>query len=102
MESGPGWARRETIETTLSAFGAGFIGIGVGLLLGIKATGFGWPILLAGILTHSVGMMSLHRRRKGHGDEQPKWMEYAYWVCWGVLALIIGLVAWLAMRNGSS
>jgi hypothetical protein len=33
METGPAWARRETIETTISAFGAGFVGLGVGLVL---------------------------------------------------------------------
>lgn len=98
MESGPAWARRETIETTLSAFGAGFIGLGAGLVLGIKSPAFGWPILVAGILTHAVGMMYLHRRRQGHGDEQPKWLEVAYWTCWVVLFAIIGLVAWLALR----
>ncbi len=98
MESGPAWTRRETIETTLSAFGAGFIGLGVGLVLGLRAPGAGWPILLGGILTHALGMVFLHRRRQGHGDEQPAWLEYAYWACWIILALVIGLVAWLAVR----
>ena len=98
MESGPAWTRRETIETTLSAFGAGFIGLGVGLVLGIQQPTYGWPILLVGIVTHSLGMMYLHKRRKGHGDEQPAWLEYAYWLCWAILVLILGLVAWLALR----
>jgi len=98
MESGPGWQRRETVETTISAFGAGFVGLGVGLVLGIRAVGFGWPILLGGIALHSLGMVFLHRRRQGHGDGQPAWLEYAYWLCWVVLALVIALVAWLALR----
>lgn len=98
MESGPAWARRETIETTLSAFGAGFIGIGVGLVLGVQSLSVGWPVLVGGLIMHSLGMVYLHRRRQGHGDEQPRWLEYAYWVCWAVLALIIGVVAWLAFR----
>ncbi len=101
MESGPAWTRRETIETTLSAFGAGFAGLGAGLVLGVKAPLYGWPILLGGILSHSVGMVYLHRRRSGHGDEQPAWLEYAYWACWAILVAIIALVAWLAMRNGA-
>lgn len=98
MESGPAWARRETMETTLSAFGAGFVGLGAGLVLGIQSLVYGWPILIGGILMHALGMVYLHRRRQGHGDEQPNWLEYAYWVCWVVLFLIIGLVAWLALR----
>ena len=98
MESGPAWARRETIETTLSAFGAGFAGLGIGLVLGIRHSALGWTLLLAGIAAHSLGMVFLHRRRQGHGDEQPKWLEYAYWACWAVLVLVIGLVLWLALR----
>ena len=80
MESGPAWTRRETVETTLSAFGAGFIGIGAGLVLGVQSTALGWPILVAGLLAHALGMAYLHRRRQGHGDEQPKWLEAAYTV----------------------
>ena len=98
MESGPGWQRREAIETTLSALGAGFVGLGVGLVLGIQESAIGWTLLIGGILAHSTGMVFLHRRRKGHGDEQPAWLEYAYWLCWAVLVLVIGLVAWLALR----
>lgn len=98
MESGPAWARRETIETTLSAFGAGFVGLGVGLVLGIQHRSIGWTLFVGGLVAHSVGMVFLHRRRQGHGDQQPKWLEYAYWACWGVLALVIGIVTWLALR----
>ena len=101
MESGPAWTRRETIETTLSAFGAGFIGLGVGLVLGIKSPMYGWPILVAGLLAHSLGMVYLHRRRQGHGDEQPKWLESAYWACWAFLVLILGLVLWLALGDAA-
>lgn len=97
MEAGPAWQRRETIETSLSAFGAGFAGLGVGLVLGIQSAAFGWPILLVGIVMHSLGMVFLHRRRAGHGDKQPAWLEYAYWLCWAVLLLVIGAVLWLAL-----
>ena len=98
VESGPAWARRETIETTLSAFGAGFVGLGVGLVLGLRAPLLGWPVLAAGLVAHSLGMRFLHRRRQGHGDQQPRWLEAAYWACWAVLAAIVGLVLWLALR----
>lgn len=98
MESGPGWQRRETIETTLSAFGAGFAGLGIGLVLGIQSAATGWPLLVGGIAMHSLGMVFLHRRRSGHGDQQPAWLEYAYWLCWAVLVIVIALVAWLALR----
>lgn len=98
MESGPAWSRRETIESTLSAFGAGFVGLGVGLVLGIQQAAVGWTLLAGGLLAHAAGMVFLHRRRQGHGDEQPAWLEYAYWLCWAVLVVVIGLVAWLALR----
>ena len=98
MESGPAWARRETIETTMSAFGAGFVGLGVGLILGIEQAVIGWTLLAGGIVAHSLGMVFLHRRRQGHGDQQPRWLEIAYWLCWIVLFVVIGLVLWLALR----
>ena len=97
MESGPAWTRRETVETTLSAFGAGFIGLGVGLLLGLRNLPLGWLLLVGGLLAHSLGMVFLHRRRQGHGDEQPRWLEVAYWACWVVLAFVVGAVVWLAL-----
>ena len=98
MEAGPAWARRETIETTISAFGAGFAGIGVGLVLGIQSAAIGWALLILGVVSHSLGMVLLHRRRQGHGDEQPRWLAYAYWACWVILCLVIGSVLWLALR----
>lgn len=98
MESGPAWTRRETVETTLSAFGAGFIGIGVGLVLGLRDAAVGWTLFGVGLVAHALGMLYLHRRRQGHGDEQPRWLEAAYWACWVVLVGVIVLVAWLALR----
>lgn len=98
MESGPAWSRRESIETTLSAFGAGFIGLGVGLVLGLRAPAVGWAVLGLGLAAHALGMAFLHKRRKGHGDEQPAWLEHAYWLCWAILVAVIGLVMWLALR----
>lgn len=97
MESGPGWTRRETIETSLSAFGAGFLGLGVGLVLGVQALVLGWTLLSVGLGAHALGMVFLHRRRQGLGDAQPRWLEAAYWVCWIVLFAVIGLVLWLAV-----
>lgn len=98
MESGPAWTRRETVETSLSAFGAGFIGLGVGLVLGVRSPAVGWPVLVAGLAAHALGMAYLHRRRQGHGDRQPRWLEAAYWACWAFLLLAAGAVAWLALR----
>lgn len=99
MESGPAWSRRESIETSLSAFGAAFAGLGVGLVLGLRNGPLGWMLLVIGLLAHSAGMVFLHRRRQGHGDRQPAWLEYAYWLCWAVLVLVVALVAWLSLRH---
>lgn len=98
LDAAPGWQRRETFETTLSALGAGFVGLGVGLLLGLQVPALGWTLLLGGVATHSVGMVYLHRRRQGHGADQPKWLEWLYWTCWAVLLVVIALVSWLAFR----
>lgn len=96
MESGPPWQRRETIETTLSALGAAFVGLGAGLLLDLDLPALAWGLLVGGVATHAIGMRYLHQRRQGHVDQQPKWLEVLYWVCWAVLILVIGLLAWLA------
>lgn len=96
MEQGPAWARRETIETSLSAFGAGFIGLGAGLALGIREPLFGWALVGLGLATHGLGMVFLHRRRRGHGDKQPRWMEAAYWACWILLVVVVVFLTWRA------
>lgn len=98
VDSGPGWQRRESVETTLSAMGAGFVGLGVGLVLGLEVPALGWPLLAGGLVAHAVGMVFLHRRRQGRGAEQPAWLEGLYWVCWAVLAFVLGFVAWVASR----
>ena len=88
---------KEGVETSLSAFGAGFLGLGIGLTLGLRLPMLGWLLVAGGLATHLAGMVMLHRRRKGLAG-QPAWLELAYWLCWAVLAALIGYLGWLAAR----
>lgn len=106
--SGPEWAdaqwvRRTRIETSLSAFGAGFVGLAVGLLLGQRLPLLGWVLLAIGLLSHGAAMVALHRRFSGRALPGIWWwLEGAYWVCWAVLLAIAGFLVWLAVAEGSA
>lgn len=98
MEPDAAWRKQASVETSLSAFGAGFLGVGIGLILGVRQPAFGWVLAAAGLGAHALGMVFLHRRFQGHATGRPAWLEAAYWACWAVLLAVIGLVGWWGLR----
>ena len=90
------WVRRIRVQTSLSAFGAGFVGLGAGLLVGRAMPALGLLLLGGGLLAHGVGMVGLHWTFGGH--DRPRlwwWLEGAYWACWMVLLAVVGYLVWL-------
>jgi hypothetical protein len=92
------WTQRARIETSLSAFGAAFFGLGIGLLIGIRQLWLGAALAAVGLLAHGAGMVYLHRRLAGKAGERVAWLEWAYWLCWIILLVAILLVGWKYLR----
>jgi hypothetical protein len=70
----------------LSSFGAGILGGGIALLLANMLAGYAFPILLLGLISHSVGMFQKHRLEQGR-HARVWWAESLYWLCWLALAM---------------
>ena len=71
----------------LSSFGAGILGGGIALLLANMLAGYAFPILLLGLISHSVGMFQKHRPEQGR-YVRIWWAESLYWLCWLALAVL--------------
>lgn len=72
----------------LSAFGAGVLGAGIGLLLANSLAGYTVPILLLGLISHSLGMIQKHQLERGR-YVRIWWAESLYWICWLALAVLL-------------
>jgi hypothetical protein len=79
----------------LSSLGAGILGAGIGLLLSNLLARYVLPILLLGLVSHSLGMFQKHQMEQGR-YARIKWVEAFYWLCWLALA---ALLIYLVMRQ---
>ena len=79
----------------LSSLGAGILGAGIALLWANSMAEFALPILLLGLLSHSLGMFQKHRLERGE-HVRLWWAEFLYWFCWLVLA---ALLAYIVLRQ---
>lgn len=72
----------------LSSLGAGMLGAGIGLLLSKMLAGMALPLLLAGLVSHSVGMFDKHLWEQ---DQHASivWAQFLYWLCWLILAALL-------------
>jgi hypothetical protein len=79
----------------LSSLGAGILGAGIALLWANSLAEFALPILLVGLLSHSLGMFQKHHLEQGE-NVHIWWAEFLYWFCWVVL---VALMAYIALRQ---
>jgi hypothetical protein len=77
-----------------SSFGAGVLGLGIGVLVASYITGLGWPILVVGLVLHAWGMADKHRIESQQGVPRVWWSTLLYWVCWTAFAAIVVYAAW--------
>lgn len=73
----------------LSSIGAGVLGAGIALLLARIIAPYAVPILLLGLVAHSIGMFQKHRL-EGQGEHvRIWWIDALYWFCWLALAALL-------------
>jgi len=76
----------------LSSIGAGVLGAGIALLLATILARYAVPILLLGLVAHSVGMFQKHRFEQSGERARVWWVEALYWLCWLGLAALLLLI----------
>ena len=80
----------------LSSLGAGVLGAGIALLLPDQLTPYAIPILLLGLISHSVGMFQKHGLEQQEKPVRIWWADALYWFCWLALA---GLLIFIILRQ---
>lgn len=81
----------------LSTLGAGVLGMGIALLLPNILAGYALPILVIGVLAHTVGMAKMRSLEQQANSPRVAWMDALYWFCWLVMGgllvyMLIGLI----------
>lgn len=79
----------------LSTLGAGVLGAGIALLIPNLLASYAIPILLIGLVMHSVGMVKMRAHEQQNYSPRVGWMEALYWFCWLALA---GLFLYIIIR----
>ena len=86
--------RRRAASATLSTFGAGVAGLGIGILAAGHLGSLAWPILVCGVAVHLVGMVGVRRAASATGYEPAIWEKIAYWLCWTAILGLGLIVLW--------
>jgi len=73
----------------LSSLGAGALGAGIALMLPNQLLPYAIPILLLGLISHSVGMFQKHGLEQQVEPVRVWWTEVLYWFCWFALAALL-------------
>lgn len=68
--------------------GALTLGIGLGVTFGGVLRGSGTALLVAGGITHALGMWDKHRLERHERQVEPRWVSALYWLCWLLLAAL--------------
>ena len=90
--------RRRAASATLSTFGAGMAGLGIGILAAGRLGSLAWPILLFGVAVHLVGMVGVRRAASAAGYEPAAWERVAYWLCWAAILGLGLIVLWRVLQ----
>ena len=75
-----------------SGIGALVLGVGIGALLSPWFTRAAGLLALAGVAAHGFGMWDKHRLEAQVHVESAAWVVALYWVCWLLLAAVVGLL----------
>ena len=78
-------------EVGISVIGAGILGFGLGALLSNFYSRFAWPMILIGIVMHSMGMYFVHKNKH---DKNWALSDTLYWICWIILLGITLIFIW--------
>lgn len=97
-EGAPADVGRVKLAELTSGLGAVVLGMGLGVLLSRYLAGLGVPVLLIGLALHGSGMYTKHRLEQG-GAAQPWWATALYWLCWALLAALVGYLILRPFRS---
>jgi hypothetical protein len=78
----------------LGSTGAAVLGAGVGLLFREVLAQFTIPLLGVGLLAHGIGMYGKHQLDTAQVAPTGRWVQWAYRLCWILLAGLLMYVVW--------
>ena len=84
--------RRLKQADLMSALGAGVVGAGLGAMLANWLAAFAVAAVLIGIAVHGWGMFERRRLEDISGEPRATWEQVLYWICWFVLAMLVGSI----------
>jgi F0F1-type ATP synthase assembly protein I len=73
----------------LSSLGAGVLGAGIGILLTNILGSYALPILVLGLVAHTIGMTKKHSLEQQGNKIRVWWVEGLYWLCWVLLGAML-------------
>lgn len=77
----------------LSTTGATIAGVGFGVVFAEALTAVGTAALVVGLAAHGVGMIASREAPAPAGQSRARWETIAYWLCWLLIAGLIGYLA---------
>ena len=97
MTASPHIARVKRAEL-LSSLGAGVLGAGIALMLPQLLAPYAVPILLLGLISHTVGMSQKHNLDQQGQNARLWWADALYWLCWLALAALFVFIILRQLR----
>jgi hypothetical protein len=86
-------SRRWVVADLTSGIGALILGIGIGSYFARIFSTASALILVAGAITHGIGMFDKHRLETTGTVESSKLISGLYWLCWALLAILAAVIA---------
>jgi len=81
---------RLRIAELTSGVGALVLGVGLGALFATRIGRSAGVVVVLGVSLHAVGMWDKHRLDLQRGTPTPVWVVGFYWLCWLLLAAVLG------------